>query len=393
MDKINVIYCSSLCSEETYKKLYENSLVKPGQQVQKYHRTLVKGLIRTGVVDIVAISKLQVQRTNTRKLFVNLKNEMWQGIKIKYLPTVNIPFINNIFQTINAFFCTFFTKTKNSVVILDVLNPSMNAGVFAACKIKRIKVIGIVTDLPDMLTKNPKAKFSVLCNKQIKKCDGYVLLTEQMRAVVDPENMKPYCVIEGQIDDDVNIIETDVEKNPKKICMYTGGIEKEYGLEYLVKGFIKAGIQDAELHIYGNGHYVEDLKQIVAENSTIKYLGVKLNTEIVELQKQATLLINPRPTVEEFVKYSFPSKNMEYMASGTPMLTTVLPGMPKEYYPYVYLLEEENEAGIVKSLQNILGLSNEELAEKGKNAKLFVIENKKASKQVLKIIDLVSKLT
>ena len=50
---------------------------------------------------------------------------------------------------------------------------------------------------------------------------------------------------------------------------------------------------------------------------------------------KATLLVNPRPTTEEFTIYSFPSKNMEYMASGTPLLTTKLPGMPEEYHQYV----------------------------------------------------------
>ena len=45
-------------------------------------------------------------------------------------------------------------------------------------------------------------------------------------------------------------------------------------------------------------------------------------------------------------KYSFPSKNMEYMVSGTPVLTTRLPGMPMEYYPYVYFIEEESADGI-----------------------------------------------
>ena len=60
----------------------------------------------------------------------------------------------------------------------------------------------------------------------------------------------------------------------------------------------------------------------------------------------ATLLINPRFSNEEYTKYSFPSKNMEYMASGTPILTTKLPGMPKEYYEYIYLFEEESIEGM-----------------------------------------------
>ena len=93
--------------------------------------------------------------------------------------------------------------------------------------------------------------------------------------------------------------------------------------------------------------------QIAAEDPRIFYGGMLLNQEIVEKEQEATLLVNPRPTGEEYVKYSFPSKTMEYMASGTPVLTTVLPGMPKEYHPYVYLLEDETSDGITEKLKEV----------------------------------------
>ena len=42
------------------------------------------------------------------------------------------------------------------------------------------------------------------------------------------------------------------------------------------------------------------------------------------------------------------------MSTGTPVLTTVLPGMPKEYHPYVYLLEEETADAIAEKLGRFL---------------------------------------
>ena len=57
-------------------------------------------------------------------------------------------------------------------------------------------------------------------------------------------------------------------------------------------------------------------------------MGCVTNDEIVRLQCEATLLVNPRPSDKEFCKYSFPSKTIEYMASGTPVLMTKLPGVP-----------------------------------------------------------------
>ena len=111
----------------------------------------------------------------------------------------------------------------------------------------------------------------------------------------------------------------------------------------------------------------------------------------MQKEQEATLLVNPRPTDEEYVKYSFPSKTMEYMASGTPVLTTVLPGMPKEYYPYVYLLEDETAEGIAEKLKQVLSESDENLFEKGREARTFVLETRNNVVQAQKILDMLKK--
>ena len=135
------------------------------------------------------------------------------------------------------------------------------------------------------------------------------------------------------------------KKTSPRSVFYDGGVSKQYGLADLVEGFRMADIPNARLEIYGPGDYVPELQKIAEEDSRIIYGGMLMNSEIVEREQQATLLVNPRPTHEEFVKYSFPSKTMEYMASGTPVLTTRLPGMPKEYYPYVSFIDEETADG------------------------------------------------
>ena len=115
-----------------------------------------------------------------------------------------------------------------------------------------------------------------------------------------------------------------------------------------------------------------------------------LNSQIVEKEQEAALLVNPRPTHEEFVKYSFPSKTMEYMASGTPVLTTRLPGMPKEYYPYVDFIEEESADGIAAALRKVLATSDEELFAKGNAARQFVLEGRNNVVQAEKLLTMLN---
>ena len=120
----------------------------------------------------------------------------------------------------------------------------------------------------------------------------------------------------------------------------------------------------------------------------LEYRGVAPNEEIVAEELKATLLINPRPTTEEFTIYSFPSKNMEYMASGTPLLTTKLPGMPEDYYPYVYFFEEESIQGYVYALRKVLSQSSDMLYAKGVQAKKFVLQNKNYIVQAQRVLGL-----
>ena len=180
-------------------------------------------------------------------------------------------------------------------------------------------------------------------------------------------------------------------KASPRVCMYAGGVSKQYGLENLVKGFRKADLPDARLEIYGPGDYVQELSRIAAEDSRIFYGGMLLNAEIVEREMAATLLVNPRPTGEEYVKYSFPSKTMEYMSTGTPVLTTVLPGMPKEYHPYVYLLEEETADAIAERLGGIFAQPADVLFEKGMAAREFILKEKNNVSQAGKILAMLKK--
>ena len=116
-----------------------------------------------------------------------------------------------------------------------------------------------------------------------------------------------------------------------------------------------------------------------------------MNDIVIQAELEADLLINPRPTHEEFTRYSFPSKNMEYMATGTPVLTTDLPGMPEEYKQYVYLLKDETEDGVCQALIQIFKEPDKERSEKGKKAKRFVMEKKNNVRQAKKVVDLVCK--
>lgn len=387
---MKIIYASCLCSKDKFNKLFQNCDIKPGQQVQKYHRLLVEGLLKNSV-EVNAVTALPVSRKNSKKMFFMYEKEKNNNIHYSYLSLINFPVIKNITAFINSFFYVFFSSfnKKDSVIIGDVLNISVCAGALCAAKILKRKNIGIVTDIPSFLSNGNNRLTVKINNRLIKSFNSYLFLTEDMNNLINKHN-KPYLVIEGQVDINMKEEKNTLEnKYKKKICIYAGGIQKKYGIKYLTQAFIKANVDNTELHIYGNGDFEEELIEICNKNKSIKFFGVMPNDYIVQEELKATLLINPRPTNEEYTKYSFPSKNMEYMVSGTPVLTTKLPGMPDEYLDYIYLIEEETVAGMSAKLIQLLNKPEEELHQNGFDAKMFVLNNKNNVSQAKKIIDLI----
>ena len=60
-------------------------------------------------------------------------------------------------------------------------------------------------------------------------------------------------------------------KYPKKVCIYAGSLHKEYGIALLIDAFLKADLEESELHIYGNGNYVDKVKEFAEEHENIVY--------------------------------------------------------------------------------------------------------------------------
>ncbi len=397
---MNILYVSSLCSKNKFKELCEKSKIKPDQPAQKYHRLMVEGLAKNDKLSIEILSAIPVNRLMSSKLYYKGETEEVNGIDYKYLPFINFPILRHICLFITCFLNAlkwFFKKKRNGIVICDVLNAAISFAALLFSKVTRINSIGIVTDIPILLA-GISADGSKLINRiavfiktyAINRFTSYVFLTECMNTLINKRN-RPYVIIEGLVDINMSNIKNELgKKYEKKVCMYSGQIDTIYGMKLLTDAFISADIDNTELHIYGSGDFEEYLKKICQKYTGIKYFGMVPNDIVVKEQIKATLLVNPRPTNKEYTKYSFPSKNMEYMVSGTPTLTTNLPGMPEEYKQYVYLIEDETVEGLTNTLREILSKTKYELHQKGMLAKDFVLRNKNNIIQAKKFLDMIN---
>lgn len=394
---MNIIYISSVCAQTRFDRLVSEGKINSQFQNQKFHHLILKGLrdVITGDISVVSYYPIHRKSYKTNKF----EEETERGIKYIYPKYTNQPIIHHISKFIGTYRQIGKLYEKDSIIVCNIMNFDECRAALAFRHFHRVKICAITADVPGFTSGAGKKKGALwkrilarlaepFYHSANNKYDGYLFLTEAMNTVVNT-NSKPYIVVEGIADSKMSTIDNTIaNKYHNKTILYAGGLHREYGIQLLVDAFRKITDSSVELHIYGKGNYETSIIEAAKSDSRIKYYGTRSNNEIVAEQIKAHILVNPRPSKEDFVKYSFPSKIMECMASGTPLLTTLLPCIPSDYYPYIYTIEDETVDGVYHALQGLLGRPVEELHEKGHAAKTFILTQKNPVVQGRKLKDL-----
>lgn len=394
---MNILYASPLCSERKIDFLSRTGRAKPKAAVQKFHHLLAKGFVLNDCY-IETLSPCPVSRYTHSKLFWKDETENTDGIRFHYLPFINYPFLRQFTIFISGFSSAvswiWRHKKEEKIVVCDILNVAVSASALIAARLFNLQVVGIVTDLPRVMIATQKKKGGLLQklaplidDKLNDSYTSYVLLTRQMCEYINRYN-RPSCVIEGTVDVNMKAFEPQKDYSLRNI-IYAGCLFEADGVRQLINAFRQVKGDHLRLSIYGAGELEKEMDSFMKLDHRLHYYGSVSNKEVMEAEMKATLLVNPRFTNAAFTKYSFPSKNMEYMVSGVPVLTTCLPGIPKDYYQYLYMFKDESLDGFVRSLSYVVSLSDEELELKGKAAKDFVLREKNNIYQTRKILEMV----
>lgn len=259
-----------------------------------------------------------------------------------------------------------------------------------------LRICLIVTDLiryyvvPESVLSKPIMKyFEKRVTKYLTKVNSFVLLTESMREDLKV-GKRPYVVIEGIYNNSDTSQVTYQIKEKAKTILYTGTLAGVYGIKHLLDAFSKIENENYRLWICGDGDCKDEIRERAKIDSRIKFFGQLKREEVLTLQKRATVLINPRLSDSEFTRYSFPSKTMEYLASGTPTIMHPLKCLSKEYLSHMFIANDETDLGLRDTLINVCEKEQKDLESFGREAANFVIKEKNSTVQVNKILNLIN---
>ncbi len=402
---MKIFFLGSLINDKTLDEIAVKSKVKPSNAPVNFENMLVKGLEEAGAdVTVVSLPTVSVFPGGNLFAWGKRKEKLNFGKEVTWLPCINLMFLKQMCATIGTrrALKKWLKKNKDvkdKVILNYSVYPPYSAPTQKLGKKFGTKTCGLISDLPAYLYKMHETKGlkTLMTDHYSKKMvrlqtgfDSYILLTEHMAKKMDIED-KPAVLVEGFSDASIFDITDDVPKNEQKTVMYAGALSKSFNIDKLLDGFMQTK-GDYKLWLFGYGDLIDYIKECEQKDSRIHYFGKVDRKDLLEHQKAAHLLISVKSPDEDHANYAFPSKILEYMTSGSAVASTKVGGIPKEYFDYIYPIENDSAEAICACIEEVFAQDEAVLIQKGEASKAYALDAKNYKTQGKRIVEFLEKV-
>ena len=254
---------------------------------------------------------------------------------------------------------------EKCIIVYSPHTPFLQAANYAKKKDSRIKICLVVPDLPQYMNLNQNIPwyYSLLKKwdikvfmRESKTVDSFVLLTSQMKEQLEVGS-RPYIVVEG-IASEKPCEQVAHPCDSTKTIVYAGKLNYSFGVMTLIEAFSRIQDSNVRLIICGAGEAEKEIEIASREDSRIEYKGLVSPSQALSYMKSATVLVNPRQNNSDYTRYSFPSKIMDYLSTGKPVVSYYLDGMPEYYSSFLYCPEDNTPDALCHQLELALDESS-----------------------------------
>lgn len=388
---MKILYFGTACDEQWYERCLRRCRRRPSVAAPTFERALLSGLAENGAqVEILAFPMIPSFPARTPLWFGGQKETVC-GYPCRPLRTLNIPVLKQLTRRADArrqMRAWMRENAADGILLTYSIPPFLANDMLRLAKRYGVKTVAIVGDLlRDMYINEKSGVLSALKRAYLAPAmrvqgafDGYIYLTQAMRDEVAPA--KPYIVMEAIAPP---LPQTRPQKKTRAI-LYAGMLHEKYGILRLLEAFDLLKAEDIEIWLCGDGTAAEEIRRRAAQDERIRLFGTLPRERVLQMERQAAILVDPRCAGERFTAYSFPSKIVEYMASGTPVVCGKLAGIPAEYFPYLTAAEDDTCAALAEKMAYLLALSDDERERIGARSRDFVLREKNPCRQAQRVL-------
>lgn len=275
--------------------------------------------------------------------------------KVTYCSIIDIKLLNTIW----SIFSTYFEINKiNKIQKIDNIifynyKPEVAWSAWLANKILKIPLTVEYEDgyySTEGISPFKQKLFTVTESIVSKNIHSAILVTSKLKQRVNVKNVVVRGIVDEKFMDYCRYKNIKEENNRIKV-LYSGGIDKERGIEVLLKSLDYID-EDFELIITGRGPL--ENKVLKKNDKRISFLGFIEYKKVKENIKNADILINCQLENHNFGNVSFPSKIFEYMATRNLVISSCVSDI-KEFGKECFLFyENDNPVQLAKCIEEAI---------------------------------------
>jgi glycosyltransferase involved in cell wall biosynthesis len=323
------------------------------------------------------------------------------GVPVSFIPFINVPPLKQLISGILLVPLLLRWALRNrgrprAVLLYNVACPP---GVFSviAGRLTGSRTCAVVADLQvpgsgyvgSSLMRRADYR---LQTSTLRLFDGLIVLTESMATDYAPA--VPSLQMEGAVPPELERAaptRTDSHDGSAPFTiMYAGELSELKGVPLLLEAFARLEGANYRCWISGKGELQQVVESAARSDDRITYWGFPSYAKVLELYGRADVLVNPHSTTHASARYLFPSKLIEYLATGRPVISTLsTPEVEREYGDCTVLLDSASAPALASALVRLAEMPAHERHRIGEAGRRLVLQRKTWAAQGQRIADLI----
>jgi glycosyltransferase involved in cell wall biosynthesis len=350
-----------------------------------FQTNLLSSIASAGIPVSTVISPIPIQSwpSGDRLLVRGTKYRLKDGTQIVSLTFVNIPLLKQLtigFATLQRLLVWGWRNRKSTSRVVCTFNLSVPPGLFTlmAARLIGAKAIALLNDINvpgETVPSSLLFKLDYALHRWLMpRFDGLVVVSEAI--VRDFGLSSPHILIEGGIAESTFVTASQPTHSSHFVVVSAGRLDETNGFRVLLKAFSSLRGEHYRLRIAGAGPLEAEVRRAADQDSRIEYCGYLPFTDVLQLYESADVLVNMRLTQSINTKYFFPSKLIEYMASGRLVISTCTGHVEEEFGKFIFLLRQETAEGLAQAIQDVERLGKHDREQKGAITRDYVMATK-----------------
>jgi glycosyltransferase involved in cell wall biosynthesis len=362
--EIAILYVGFLFPDKL-KKLINNQTY-PQAATQRFGEALIHTLRSVfDAENIKIISFAPINDYPNNKLIISPSSK-WiiNGIQAKMLSFINIIGLKHLTRFIITYIhvlkWTYKASNNRRIIITHGLVSAQLWSVYLGQLFYRSTLCTYITDDTgvslkgeSLIVKGIREFDKKIIMMALQRMSGVIAMTNKLAEKLAPG--LPVSIIPAIYNFNTKLSFLDIKDISNEFnIVFSGGVNKDNGIEFLLDSFKTANKKDWRLIIAGKGDMEEEVQKAVLFDHKINYKGFVEIEELSEIYKDADVFVNLRLTSSEITDLGFPSKLIEFVGTGKPVISSNLPALTNEFRKHLIILESDDpKSSFIENLNQI----------------------------------------